>query len=66
MKDVAVRMVVSRVWKYDKDASDSEENKGMVIIPNGDTVLEEGEHVLVLCREPEVGVAEKLFGQTLN
>lgn len=66
MKDVAVRMVVSRVWKYDKDASGSEENKGMVIIPNGDTVLEEGEHVLVLCREPEVGVAEKLFGQTLN
>ena len=66
MKDVAVRMVVSRVWKYDKDASDSEENKGMVIIPNGDTVLEEGEHVLVLCREPEVGVAEKLFGQTLK
>lgn len=66
MKDVAVRMVVSRVWKYDKDASDSEENKGMVIIPNGDTVLEEGEHVIVLCREPEVGVAEKLFGQTLN
>lgn len=66
MKNVAVRMVVSRVWKYDKDASDSEENKGMVIIPNGDTVLEEGEHVLVLCREPEVGVAEKLFGQTLN
>lgn len=66
MKDVAVRMVVSRVWKYDKNTPDSEENKGMVIIPNGDTVLEEGEHVLVLCREPEVGVAEKLFGQALN
>lgn len=66
MKDVAVRMVVSRVWKYDKNTPDGDENKGMVIIPNGDTVLEEGEHVLVLCREPEVGVAEKLFGQTLN
>ena len=66
MKDVSVRMVVSRVWKYKRDGEDGQESKGMVIIPNGDTVLEEGEHVLVLCREPEVGVAEKLFGESMS
>ena len=64
MKDVSVKMVVSRVWKFDKE--DTREGKGTVIIPNGDTILEKGEHILVLCKEPEVGAAEKLFGEILS
>lgn len=40
--------------------------EGKVIIPNGDTVLEEGEHLLVLCKEREKGLAEKLFGEVVD
>lgn len=54
MKDVHIKLVVSRVWKDDGR---------VVIIPNGDTVLEEGEHVLVMSDESELGVVEQLFGQ---
>lgn len=55
MADVSVHLVVSRVWKQ-KEA----------IIPNGDTILEEGEHVLVLCKEKEVSAVEKLFGEAVQ
>ena len=34
-----------------------------MIIPDGDTVLEKGEHVLVLTRETDAGAAEQLFGE---
>lgn len=54
MKDVHIKLVVSRVWK---------DGGRVVIIPNGDTILEEGEHVLVMSDESEVGVVEQLFGQ---
>ena len=57
MKDAHIRIVVSRVWKY------GGEGRGQVIIPDGDTVLEEGEHVLVLTREKDAGSAEQLFGE---
>lgn len=59
MKASRIRLVVSRVWKF--DVTDS--SRGQVIIPDGDTVLEEGEHILVLTRETEVGAAEQLFGE---
>lgn len=66
MKDVSIRLVVSRVWKFKgKDVSDGIK-RGKVIIPTGDTVLEKGEHVLVLSKEWEVGAAEKLFGETVD
>ncbi len=55
MADVSVHLVVSRVWKQ-KEA----------IIPNGDTILEDGEHVLVLCKEKEVSTVEKLFGEAVQ
>lgn len=57
MKDAHIKLVVSRVWKY------AGEGLGQVIIPDGDTVLEEGEHVLVLTREKDAGAAEQLFGE---
>lgn len=57
MKDAHIKLVVSRVWKY------AGEGLGQVIIPDGDTVLEEGEHVLVLTRERDAGAAEQLFGE---
>ncbi len=57
MKDARVRLVVSRVWKY------AGEGRGQVIIPDGDTVLEQGEHVLVLTRETDAGAAGTLFGE---
>ena len=64
MKDVKFHLVVSRVWKY--SVRDEQSPMGIVIIPNGDTVLEEGEHVLVLCKEAEKGMAEKLFGRAVK
>ena len=57
MKDARIRLVVSRVWKY------AGEGRGQVIIPDGDTVLEQGEHVLVLTRETDAGAAGTLFGE---
>ncbi len=57
MKDTRIRLVVSRVWKYDGT------ERGQVIMPDGDTVLEEGEHVLVLTKEKETGAAEQIFGE---
>ncbi|MDY4481523.1 MAG: putative transporter [Candidatus Cryptobacteroides sp.] len=64
MGDVKFHLVVSRVWKY--SVRDEKSHIGVVIIPNGDTVLEEGEHVLVLCKEAEKGMAEKLFGRAVK
>ena len=65
MRGSSFHIVVSRVWKFtDKEHEDGP--KGMVIIPNGDTVLEEGEHVLALCKENEVGIAERLFGKIVD
>ena len=64
MKDVKFHLVVSRVWKY--SVRDEQSPMGIVIIPNGDTVLEEGEHVLVLCKEAEKGMSEKLFGRAVK
>ncbi len=66
MKDVSIRLVVSRVWKFNGKENEETGKQGMVIIPNGDTVLENGEHVLVLSKEWEVGAAEKLFGETVK
>lgn len=57
MKSAHVRVVVSRVWKYDGT------ERGQVIMPDGDTVLEEGEHLLVLTKENEAAAAEQLFGE---
>ena len=57
MKDSNIRIVVSRVWKFDGS------ERGQVIMPDGDTVLEKGEHVLVLTKEKEVGAAEQIFGE---
>ena len=58
MKDAHIRLVVSRVWK-----SSGSNDRGQVIIPDGETVLEEGEHILVLTSEQETGAAEQLFGE---
>lgn len=58
MRDAHIKLVVSRVWKYADD-----NGQGQVLIPDGDTVLEEGEHVLVLTREMDAGAAEQLFGE---
>lgn len=57
MKDSNIRIVVSRVWKFDGS------ERGQVIMPDGDTVLEKGEHVLVLTKEKEAGAAEQIFGE---
>ncbi len=57
MKDAHIRIVVSRVWKF------VDEGHGQVIIPDGDTVLEKDEHVLVLTKETDAGAAEQLFGE---
>lgn len=57
MKDANIRIVVSRVWKFDGS------ERGQVIMPDGDTVLEKGEHVLVLTKEKEAGAAEQIFGE---
>jgi len=48
-------LVVSRVWKSND-----------VIIPNGDTVLYEGERVLLLMNEHETSKAELLFGRRID
>ena len=66
MRDVSIHLVVSRVWKFNGKENEETGKQGMVIIPNGDTVLEKGEHVLVLSKEWEVGAAEKLFGETVK
>ncbi len=60
MKDSNIRIVVSRVWKFDGS------ERGQVIMPDGDTVLEKGEHVLVLTKEKEAGAAEQIFGEKVE
>ncbi len=66
MQDVSIRLVVSRVWKFQGSEVPENIKRGKVIIPTGDTVLEKGEHILVLSKEWEVGAAEKLFGETVK
>lgn len=66
MKDVSIHLVVSRVWKFDGKSDEQSGKQGKVIIPNGDTILENGEHVLVMTKEREAGIAEKLFGETVK
>ncbi len=61
MKNTHVRLVVSRVWKSTEGSV-----RGQVILPDGDTVLENGEHVLVLTRENEVSAAQQLFGTRVD
>jgi len=61
MKNTHVRLVVSRVWKSTEGSV-----RGQVILPDGDTVLENGEHVLVLTRENEVSAAQQLFGTKVD
>lgn len=60
MKGRQLRLVVSRVWKNIGTEG------GLVIIPNGDTVLEKGEHILVMSKESEVSKVEKLFGSIVK
>ncbi len=68
MKMSGQRLVISRVWKnFDPDAIGQKPvADGMVIIPTGDTIIEEGELVLILCKEAEAGKAEALFGQRMS
>ena len=49
------QFVISRVWKG-----------GQVIIPTGETILEEGEHVLVISAKKDVEVMRTLFGHKEN
>ncbi len=67
MQGVSFHLVVSRVWKFAPgNESDASPSGGKVIIPTGDTVLEEGEHLLVLCKEREKDLVEKLFGEVVD
>ena len=45
------QFVISRVWK-----------NGQLIIPTGETVLEEGEHILVISSKKDVELIRTLFG----
>lgn len=65
MKGAQTRLVISRVWKFNGPTED-DAAQGTVIIPNGDTVLEKGEHVLVMSKESEVGKVEAIFGQIVQ
>jgi len=55
IKDLDFHVVISRIWR------DNE-----VILPNGDTVLTEGERVLVLTSEEDVSKTERLFGRKVD
>ncbi len=66
MHGLPFHLVVSRVWKFASEEDCRVTSGGKVIFPNGDTVLEEGEHLLVLCKEKEKGLAEKLFGEVVD
>ncbi|MGM9739671.1 MAG: putative transporter [Candidatus Cryptobacteroides sp.] len=66
MNTVPVRLVVSRVWKFRAGANETDGHQGKVIIPDGETLLEEGEHVLVLSKEKDVNAVEMIFGQKVN
>ncbi len=65
MRGTQTRLVISRVWKFNGPLED-DATQGTVIIPNGDTVLEKGEHVLVMSKESEVGKVEAIFGQIVH
>lgn len=51
-KIASVQFVISRVWK-----------DGKVIIPTSDTIIEKGEHILVISSKNDVKDVQKLFGQ---
>ena len=65
MQGVHIHLVISRVWKF-TGSKDDDAREGMVIIPNGDTILEKGEHVLVMSKESEVPIVERLFGEIVR
>lgn len=49
------RFVISRIWK-----------NGKVIIPTSDTIVEEGEHALVISNKKDVDHIRQIFGQQEN
>ncbi len=65
MRSAHTHLVISRVWKFNGTCED-DANQGTVIIPNGDTVLEKGEHVLVMSKESEVPQVEAIFGEIVK
>jgi AspT/YidE/YbjL antiporter-like protein len=54
-KNAECQFVISRVWK-----------DGKVIIPTGETVIEENEHILVISGKKDVESIRVLFGQQEN
>ena len=66
MEAVSIHLVVSRVWKFNGASDESDGRQGKVIIPTGDTVLEKGEHVLVLSKERDVRSVEMIFGEKVD
>lgn len=55
IKGIEFHIVISRVWHNDQ-----------VILPDGDTVLLEGERLLVLTSEDDAAKAELLFGRRVD
>lgn len=49
------QFVISRIWK-----------DGKVIIPTGETIIEENEHILVICSKKDVHAISALFGPQEN
>lgn len=65
MQISGLRLVVSRVWK-NFDPEPGKTSSGIVIIPTGDTILEENELVLVASKEADAQKAEAIFGEKIN
>lgn len=55
MKHTDRKFVISRIWK-----------NGKVIIPTSDTIIEKGEHALVISNKRDVEHIKQLFGQQEN
>ena len=55
MKHTDRRFVISRIWK-----------NGKVIIPTSDTMVEKGEHALVISNKKDVEHIRQIFGQQEN
>ena len=55
MKHTDRKFVISRIWK-----------NGKVIIPTSDTIVEEGEHALVISNKKDVEHIRQIFGQQEN
>lgn len=54
-KQTALHFVISRVWHKDK-----------VELPSSQTILEEGDHILVVCKEEEKESIIALLGKSVN